>query len=962
MTTTGSPNKNALNDLLNFLHSQGRSAAEKALGQLTLLEQDNKTLIIGRGTQLETRIARNTKDRLALDVNAHNLHLNPVEPPGHSRFDVLWRAILRRTKTALLLELQTYLEIFPQETGSEPEDPKVALLNSPEITQAVQAVAMDIRNSMQSVPIHNPTEQGTLALHNFLGPRKVGKVLSMAGPNARVTHLQFIQNNRHLLKELTKEEPNAVTLWYKIQNPPRFYYDGDKNTLIKQARNMFISCCYGHSKYSRDLINQNKATPHTAPLEKLLWETFRSLDTQVLKQHNHWEVLQHYVHLTDFILLLNNPPPPWVQALLLNHPYYLQEDAPIQLVRAFTEQARKTTGTQRQQTLQIQLHTLARLYRRYRANPSKQHKLSPLAELLEHTPDYNPPPWATLTDLIPDKAKPAPSSPQTTPKSFNHDLHKYLASAPHTVETRLLTSETLHTHGTPGRSIAVYEEPADPPLIMLKREQDGTISYHRDRFFYSWPDRDNLELPQPDTGHEPRPRHFLQRLSLERKMDNLNTSKIHDYLHQHWDQAGPLPRTAKPSHVKLAANIHLHTTKASPIYAEQPITDQIIESQTIDGITGLLDQEIWQRTQDIAGQVRVDQYNAVMTLGKHYTALKKSNPGVFTWALINMGIQTEPILHPGQIIDMAKSSLLEAGLEPAHWKFTATLPTDVMTKIAASNTTNASIIILNAAAKAQAAPTPTTAEKLAHIVNQAHFFHPQGPQPFTKRDQEQMESSFLNQSNMSTMVFLICRESLSPEIKTSVENQLQLCDTMASVRDYVNHLTDNDVTLRSTTWGGLLKASDKWHQDENLRYQQETWEHHIKTQKGTYMTWHSALAEFQKDGYTITPLTDEKQLHFEALHMNHCVHSYGDKCASGSSRIFSISQKGQRLATSEIRKSKNAWTPVQTRTKDNHRPPSALITLMAQVAQDYQQAEKLAPRKGKKFTLISGQTDLPIPQ
>ena len=965
MTSTEAKDKKALTDLLNFLRTQGRSAAEKRLGRLTLLEQDRKTLVIGRGTQLETRIARDTKNRLALDANAYNLHINPVEPPGHSRFDVLWRAILRRTETALFLELQTHLEILPQEAAGQPEDPKATVLNSEEITQAVRRLAIDIRDSMQSMPIHNPTEQGTLALHNFLGTRKVAKALSMAGPNATVPHLQFIHKNRHLLEELAKEEPNAVILWYKIHNPPHSYDAGDKNTLIKQARSQFISSCYGHSKYSEDLRNQNKATPGAAPLEKLLWQAFRSLDTQVLKQHNpntpYRDTVQHYVHLTDFTILLDSPPPPWVQAFLLNHPYYLQEDVPIQLVRAFTEQARRTTGTQKQQTLQTELHTLARLYRRYCANPSKQHKLSPMAALLDHTPDYNPPTWATLTALIPVGAKQAPSSPKTTPKNFNNDFHRYIASAPHTVETRLLTSETLHVHGTPSRSIAVYQEPAEPPLITLKREEDRTISYHRDRFFYSWPDRDQLELPEPYTDHNTRPRDPLQRLSLTRKMNNLNTEQIHDYLNQHWKQAGPFPNTARPSHAKLASNLYLHTAITSPIYAEQPITAHIIESQVIDGITDLLDQEIWQRTQAIAGKVKVDQYNAVMTLGQHYTALKESNPGAFTWALINMGIQAESILHPGQIIAMAKSSLLEAGLEPAHWKFAATLPIDVMQKIVASHTTDASIIILNATAKAQAAPTATIAEKLANTVNQSHFFHPIGPRPFIERNKQQLESH-LNKLNMSTMVFLICRKSLSPEIKASEENQLQLCDTLASVRDYVNHLTDNGVTLRSTTWGGLLKASDKWHQEENLRYQQDTWDQRLNTLGGAYMAWNSALGEFHKDGYTITPLTDEKQLHFEALHMNHCVHSYGNQCASGSSRIFSISKQGKPLATSEIRKTRNIWTPLQTRTKDNHKPPNALITLMAQVAQDYQQAEKLTPHKGKKYILITDQPDPPIPQ
>ena len=52
---------------VNFTKAQGHDAAKHRIGLLTLIERRGDTLIIGRGTQLETRITKLPRGHLALD-------------------------------------------------------------------------------------------------------------------------------------------------------------------------------------------------------------------------------------------------------------------------------------------------------------------------------------------------------------------------------------------------------------------------------------------------------------------------------------------------------------------------------------------------------------------------------------------------------------------------------------------------------------------------------------------------------------------------------------------------------------------------------------------------------------------------------------------------------------------------------------------------------------------------------
>jgi len=92
---------------------------------------------------------------------------------------------------------------------------------------------------------------------------------------------------------------------------------------------------------------------------------------------------------------------------------------------------------------------------------------------------------------------------------------------------------------------------------------------------------------------------------------------------------------------------------------------------------------------------------------------------------------------------------------------------------------------------------------------------------------------------------------------------------------------------------------------DRYRWRHYSWKHHGWDSAGT-------------SGWSITELTDSNQLNAEGAAMQHCVWSYGWRCAAGMSAIFTVCHRGQRRVTVELNPAMGAM--VQVRGLSNRDP------------------------------------------
>ncbi len=149
-----------------------------------------------------------------------------------------------------------------------------------------------------------------------------------------------------------------------------------------------------------------------------------------------------------------------------------------------------------------------------------------------------------------------------------------------------------------------------------------------------------------------------------------------------------------------------------------------------------------------------------------------------------------------------------------------------------------------------------------------------------------------------------------------MEKLLEIRRQTHDIIDYIRNISRRNESLGARTWGGLRKASERWHREQTqLR---EGMRRANLARKGGILAWNSLLGERETLGFQIIPLTDEWQLLEESEEMGHCVADYGPGCASGQSRIFSIQQDGKRVATTQIANwGRRTWRVQQTRGANN---------------------------------------------
>ena len=169
------------------------------------------------------------------------------------------------------------------------------------------------------------------------------------------------------------------------------------------------------------------------------------------------------------------------------------------------------------------------------------------------------------------------------------------------------------------------------------------------------------------------------------------------------------------------------------------------------------------------------------------------------------------------------------------------------------------------------------------------------------------------------------------------------------------NLIDNNMDITAQTYPGLLKAARRWHQADLQAAAARRVQEQIDQQEGWFASWNSLLdtvtipdpSNSDVPPTTAVALTNTPALLEEGDHMRHCVGMYTTQCTRGRSRIFSIRQGTDTLATTELVMRSGRWQPAQTRALKNgqptpaaHRAPQVLGPVDIQQEESHEEKQK----------------------
>ena len=368
-------------------------------------------------------------------------------------------------------------------------------------------------------------------------------------------------------------------------------------------------------------------------------------------------------------------------------------------------------------------------------------------------------------------------------------------------------------------------------------------------------------------------------------------------------------------------------------------TDEDLTRELQSAVSEMLEPGTWDAALELGGEVTVRTYNNAARAGEHLPQFAKRTPGAAAW-LVAAGNLEEKVMHPGQLTAVTRESAERAGLEPRAWRHASTTPAHTITSMLGKDRRPGEVTrCLNASAQANVRPSRAVAEWVMDTTRLAEM----RPNPNPTMEQEKRRNE-----NISAVIQLMVKEP-----RPHQETPVAVRTGMMEITDYVRHLTNQGLALRSKTWRGLAKASRRWHRELQERNITLEWDRILNSQGGRIYAWNSLLQKTTLKGFEFTPLTDQEQLREEATAMSHCVVGYGTACKKGDSRIFRMKQDGQHMGTVEIRRSTGPrerterhgerWTVSQAKGPHNHPLSSEAGEAAQKLAEAYQMAWQRNP-------------------
>ena len=415
----------------------------------------------------------------------------------------------------------------------------------------------------------------------------------------------------------------------------------------------------------------------------------------------------------------------------------------------------------------------------------------------------------------------------------------------------------------PEPAVIVYDNPQEPrqPALLVRRDADGFL--HAAGFLNA-----AHPLPQPRAA-------------------------VSAYLAKF--PYGWHPVQAAANYYQAAASPNTRVN-----LREKQALANLMHHEIVAGLAELVEDAVAQ----LAPHATIADYNRANALRDvRHILLHNGNPGVAAWPYLMPpapAAQLERWRHPGQPVAAAKAAFHAAG--GIHWKtFAAANPDRLLRWSRLTDNSFAHVVALSDLSHRLGQAIPDNiAGAVARLIAQP-------PGPAAARD------------NYRKAAFAYAKQCLTATADAIADCNHQLTTTVA---DYLHSLNETAAPLTAATWNGMVKAAQRWHQNDRYRAAADA-----VLQHAYYPSWNCLLPETElNDGLVATPLPDARALVAQGQELQVCVgsHIYTDRCRRGDTRIYALSRPGGELRnglTVELKlQNGSRWQAVQVAGTRN-RPP-----------------------------------------
>ena len=351
----------------------------------------------------------------------------------------------------------------------------------------------------------------------------------------------------------------------------------------------------------------------------------------------------------------------------------------------------------------------------------------------------------------------------------------------------------------------------------------------------------------------------------------------------------------------------------------------------------LMDEEAWSVSRGRDDRVVAARYNRGVQKAAVIRQVREHNGGAAAWFLADTKTKKTEIRHPGEIIAQVRQRAQQAGVERGAWRTMAKMDEAVVTFLLAGQMPrHIAALIINAAARyapqaniGQVEQTTTLIRRVRQRTNKLYAPRPDDP-----------EERIHARETMTRIAGVVLRHPWGelPPPRLRVDTELM------DLGDYVADRLANDEPINATTYGGLLKATLRWHRELRQATAEQEIQRQLKGQEGWVRAWNCHVPELvvgDEEGRSVrfTAIADEIELIREGHDMDHCVGAYAPDCWEGRARVFAA--RGDRLrATARIAKYGGVWRVEQCRTEHNGHADEWTRKATAKLAAAYQQAER----------------------
>ena len=876
-----------------YVRHDALHVARRNMGRFSVAHTQGRVMTAGRGTKLHSRIVLREDGRLIAEPEAMDAPVRGQHPMA------LQRQIQDQVRSAARNDILQRL----RSVIGRPRDTLLGeiehLLREPQVEREVEMATEEAAAPI----VRNAARDWDHALGALVGPREARLALNTFGWNARLQDIE--QARLPNVREARRTSPNATLLWSLGRDPDE---SPSPQAIHRQARRIF-----------QNEIGKISSSAALLPEEPAAWESFLALNPRTAAM---------FPNRPELVLLAitctrsgAKPSHPAASALMGLHlgPSMVH---PI-IAASFLRESQEATR-ERQEKLNRQLRHIAWNHPQGRDPHDPGRNNAAFDAMAASFISMNDPlPWPQILERfppIPEKA--GTPSPRRTRrrKSLTAQDALQVLEGPAGEELLRNAGRTLQLQHSPGQETVLHHQGA--PIIRVRRSPEGFLSC---RSHGTW--TENLHVPSP-RGENPAwsTRGLGMKAALEAGERTLQDSLLRN-------------ESLSPKRAREAVIMFLDRNMMNP--------DRYASSSLLTAVQSLVNPQAWHLAKEQGEPVTWDRYNAAVGAIPHLKHLAATNPGALEWALA-YAQPTEPVRHPGQIITLARNSMLQAGLDPALWRRTTSLPRKTVRSITGQASPRGAAQVLDTIARSGAVPHRSILRKALEDIIQDQRATRRGDDRTTCRMRVEIQVQLdpdrppqpenpgpeLRLRNRQRFLELLFRESAPREQSWNPgESQEALSDRIPNTRDYVDNRTNRNIRVNSTTWKGLERAAAAWHQDLVRDGNRHRWERTLDRNQGNYLAWSCPIEETEIDGITLTPLRDEWELEQESREMLHCVAAYGDACARGDSVILSITENGQRIATGEIARTPRGWEVRQTATRRNHQAPERIAQAVREAAE-----------------------------